>query len=45
MAIRKRVLTNWQEEFKRKLVSPDEAAKVVKSGDRLFIPNGYWGEK
>lgn len=45
MTLRKRVLTNWQEEFKRKLVTPEKAASLVKSGDRLFLPNGYWGGK
>jgi 4-hydroxybutyrate CoA-transferase len=43
MTLRKRVLDNWQETFKNKLISPQEAAKLVKSGDRLFLPNGYWG--
>ncbi|MBW2084521.1 MAG: acetyl-CoA hydrolase/transferase family protein [Deltaproteobacteria bacterium] len=37
-------LDNWQEEYKRKLVSLEEAAKVIKSGDHIFIPNGYIGE-
>lgn len=26
---------DWQEEYKRKLVSAEEAVKVVKSGDRV----------
>ncbi len=30
----------WQEEYKRKLVSPEEAVKAVKSGDRVVIPVG-----
>jgi 4-hydroxybutyrate CoA-transferase len=29
---------DWQEEYKRKLVSADDAAKVVKSGDRVALP-------
>ena len=29
---------DWQEEFKRKYVTADEAVKVVKSGDKVFIP-------
>jgi len=29
---------NWQDEYKRKLVSPEEAVKVVKSGDRVIAP-------
>ena len=41
---RGRNLDNWQEEFKRKLVTKEEAAQKVKRGDRLFIPNGYYGE-
>ena len=28
---------NWQEEYKRKLVSAEEAIKLVKSGDRVNI--------
>lgn len=37
-------LDNWQEEYKRKLVSLEEAAGMIKSGDHIFIPNGYVGE-
>jgi len=29
---------NWQEEYQRKLVSPEEAVKVVKSGDFVVTP-------
>ena len=29
---------DWQEDYKRKLVSAEEAAKVVKSGDRVALP-------
>jgi 4-hydroxybutyrate CoA-transferase len=29
---------DWREDYKRKLVSPRDAAKVVKSGDRVFYP-------
>ena len=29
---------DWQEEYKRKLVSPSEAVKVVKTGDRVVVP-------
>ena len=28
---------DWKEEYKRKLVAPEEAIKVVKSGDRVFF--------
>ena len=29
---------DWQEDYKRKLVTAEEAAKVVKSGDRVALP-------
>jgi acyl-CoA hydrolase len=29
---------DWKEDYKRKLVSAEEAAKVVKSGDRVALP-------
>jgi len=28
---------NWQEEYKRKLRTPEEAAKLIKSGERIAI--------
>ncbi|HJX69504.1 MAG TPA: hypothetical protein VJ441_00230, partial [Dehalococcoidia bacterium] len=28
---------DWREEYKRRLVSPEEAVKVVKSGDNVFL--------
>jgi len=31
---------SWEEEFKRKMVSPEEAVKVVKSGDRVSFTYG-----
>lgn len=31
---------NWQEEYKRKLVTPQEAVKVVKSGDSVYFTSG-----
>jgi len=31
---------DWQEEYKRKLVSPEEAVKAIKSGDRVFFTPG-----
>jgi 4-hydroxybutyrate CoA-transferase len=43
MGKRKRDLENWREEYRRKRVSPEEAAKAVKSGDNVFIPNTYLG--
>ena len=30
--------TDWEEDYKRKLVSPEEAVKVVKSGDFVVTP-------
>ncbi len=36
-------LDDWREEYKRKLVSADEAARAIKSGDNVFIPNTYLG--
>jgi acyl-CoA hydrolase len=36
-------LENWQEDYGRKLVSPEEAAKAIKSGDSVFIPASYYG--
>jgi len=44
MAERKINLDNWQEEYNRKLVSPEEAAKVIKSGDNIFIPSTFSGQ-
>jgi len=44
MEQRQRNLDNWQEEYKRKLISLEEAAGMIKSGDHIFIPNGYLGE-
>lgn len=35
---------DWEKEYKRKLVSPKEAAKVVKSGDRVVLPMVYSGK-
>lgn len=34
------MLENWQEEYKRKLVSPEEAVQVVKSGDSVSFTYG-----
>ena len=31
---------DWQEEYKKKLTTPEEAVKAVKSGDRVVIPMG-----
>jgi len=37
-------LENWQEAYKRKLVSTEEAAKAIKSGDNIFIASAYYGQ-
>lgn len=44
MERRRMRLENWQDEYRRKLVSPEEAAKAVRSGDNIFIPAAYTGE-
>ncbi len=41
---RPRRLDDWQRLYKEKLVSLEEAAGTIKSGDHIFIPNGYTGE-
>jgi len=33
-------MKDWQEEYKRKLISPEEAAQFVKSGDSVFFTAG-----
>lgn len=34
---------NWREEYQRKLVTPDKAAKLIKSGDRVVMPCAFRG--
>ncbi len=34
------MISDWQEGFKRKMISPEEAVKVVKSGDRVSFTYG-----
>jgi 4-hydroxybutyrate CoA-transferase len=36
-------LDDWQGLYHRKLVSPEKAAQVIKSGDNIFIPSAYSG--
>lgn len=43
MAQEYRYLANWREDYRRKLISAEEAVKVVKSGDRVFLP-GFGGD-
>jgi len=37
-------LDNWQEQYREKLISIEEAAGLIRSDDHIFIPNGYTGE-
>jgi len=32
---------DWEEDYKRKLVPPEEAARAIKSGDRIIMPMGH----
>ncbi len=41
---RKIEIENWEDQYKRKVVSPEEAAKVIKSGDNVFIPSTFSGQ-
>ncbi|MDO8473197.1 MAG: acetyl-CoA hydrolase/transferase C-terminal domain-containing protein [Dehalococcoidia bacterium] len=34
------MITNWREEYRRKTVTPEEAVKVVKTGDRVAFAYG-----
>ncbi len=43
MGRRQLKLENWKEEYDRKLVSPEEAARAINSGDNIFIPSAYTG--
>jgi len=33
-------MSSWQEDYKAKLTSPEDAAKLIKSNDRLFMGGG-----
>ncbi|MEE9557690.1 MAG: acetyl-CoA hydrolase/transferase C-terminal domain-containing protein [Candidatus Adiutricales bacterium] len=44
MAERRIKLDNWRETYERKLVSLEEAARVIESGQNIFIPSSYSGE-
>ncbi len=33
-------MNKWEEEYKRKLTTPEEVAKTVRDGDRLFCGSG-----
>jgi len=37
-------LNDWQRKYRQKLISVDAAADLIRSGDHVFIPNGYGGE-
>ena len=41
---RKILIDNWEEDYKRKVVSPEEAARVIKSNDNIFIPSTFSGQ-
>ncbi|MEE8397621.1 MAG: hypothetical protein V3S89_01365, partial [Desulfobacterales bacterium] len=36
-------LENWQEDYEKKLISQEEAAELIKSGDNIFLPAVYMG--
>lgn len=40
---KKHTLMDWQKLYQQKLVSLEEAAQVIKSGDNVFLPNEYLG--
>ena len=33
----RKIVMDWREEYRRKLTTPEEAVKVVKSGDRVAV--------
>lgn len=39
-----RKLDGWRKRYKEQLISLEEAAGIIKSGERVFFPNGYTGE-
>ena len=43
MAKRQIKLENWQEDYEKKLISHEEAASFIKSGDNIFLPAVYMG--
>jgi len=44
MKQRRRNLENWREDYEKKLISLEEAARLIKSGDNIFIPNSFLGQ-
>lgn len=36
-------ITTWEDDYKRKVVSPELAAQAIKSGDNVLFPNVYFG--
>ena len=44
MKTKGRDLENWKNDYQEKLITLDQAAKLVSSGDHIVIPNGYLGE-
>jgi 4-hydroxybutyrate CoA-transferase len=43
MTARKITVENWRADFDKKLISAEEAANLIKSGDNIFIPAVYMG--
>jgi len=37
-------LEDWEDDYRNKLISAEEAAGLIKSGDNLFIPSAYYGQ-
>jgi 4-hydroxybutyrate CoA-transferase len=44
MKTKNRDFENWQETYREKLISLEQAAGLINSGDHIIIPNGYLGE-
>jgi len=43
MGDRERRLDDWEADYRHKLVSPEEAARRIRSGDGIFLPSAYNG--
>lgn len=43
MGERERKLNDWEADYRRKLVSPEEAAGIIESGDNIYLPSAYNG--
>ena len=40
----RRKLDDWRKHYKDRLISLEEAAGIIKSGDHVVMPTGYSGE-